>query len=110
VSFLLLGNFEIRIQSIHISFKHRIMIRFTILLSGYFAALAVFSSVLSDRLDLVDSFSSSYVSVRQSGARPLLQLPAQRRTVRLHSAATEEVELKVDANGIYDLESKEDHL
>jgi hypothetical protein len=90
------------------------MIRLTISLSGYFTAFALIFSVLSDRLDLVDSFSSSLVSVRQSGTvvgpRPLLQPSEQRQKVRVHSTATEEVELKVDANGIYDLESKEEHL
>jgi hypothetical protein len=77
------------------------------------AAFALFLLVLNTQLDLVVSFSSSSVSFRKSGtvgSQPLLLQQTQLQTRRLHSTATEEVELKVDANGIYDLESKEEHL
>lgn len=81
------------------------------ILSRYIPAAVFLVCVFPSLVDRVDSYSP--VSLCHHGnARFRTIIPQQlsRPSFNLYSTATEESELKLDSNGIYDLESKEDHL
>lgn len=85
------------------------------MLSRYLSSVALSLSLFLTLVNRSDSYSP-VVSLRQVGNgrfRPIIISQRQHSSspsVNLYSTATEEVELKLDSNGIYDLESKEEHL